>query len=612
MKLLWAKIKNYKTFNETGEIRFSSGFNIFIGQNDAGKSAFLEALSTRASYIPHRSLASAPDQNSPDDNESVFQLGFALSKAELNEYFNSQSEIWLPASTGSSNFSQPDIVQDLFAATLNSSDELISTWVANTRGKSATPTGGHLVSLAHLNHVQTFLLFRNLAAPRGIKLSVTSTSSANKYHTGLSTWIAQSIYSFRAERLAIASSPTNGREALEPNASNLPEVLNVLQTRHTHLWKKYLEHVRTIFPHITEVKAVFTTSSRVEIWVSTTDPGLSRSDLDFSLADSGTGIGQALAMLYVVVHSTRPQLILIDEPQSFLHPGALRKLLEILRLYGKHQYILTTHSPLSIPLSDTDKMFQIVRTPEGSTVKEITERDDLIAALSDVGARMSDVYGAESVLWVEGPTEERCFPEIIRGIANEPLQGAVIIGVANTGDLESRDATRVCEIYERLTRSSALLPKTLAFMFDTERRSESERDDLTRRLRGLMHWLPLCMYENYLLHPGAIAHVLTELRGSEHAAIVSAQVEDWLTSNGGDQKYFHGMHPIPYGADEWKSRVHGANVLKDLFNNMTAESGLHDYSKVVHGLKLTQYLVKEPSPELRALATQLANLIKEG
>lgn len=36
--------------------------------------------------------------------------------------------------------------------------------------------------------------------------------------------------------------------------------------------------------------------------------------------------------------------IVIDEPQSYLHPGAAKKLIEILQEFPQHQYFIATHS----------------------------------------------------------------------------------------------------------------------------------------------------------------------------------------------------------------------------------------------------------------------------
>lgn len=609
MKLRRATIRNYKSFNQPGEISFSSGFNVIIGQNDAGKSALLEALSTRVSYRPHRSLANAAERFAPDQPSIDFQYVYSLSRADLKGYFNSRSELYLPTHISTSHLPNPDAMQQLLKATLEMDDEFTSSWRATTGG-SATPQSGVLRSWEAMDHRQTHALFRNAASPFGMELLFTGSYGSARYGTDLSLWIADSIYSFRAERLNLARCHVNGSEILLPDASNLPEVLNRLQTRHTHLWRIYLDHIRTIFPHITEVKSVVANGSQAEISISTTDPSLARPDLDFSLEHSGTGIGQVLAMLYVAIYNTQPQIILIDEPQSFLHPGALRKLFEILRQYDRHQYILTTHSPLSLQLRETDKLFQVSRSQDGSIIKEVAERDELITALSDVGARMGDVYGAESILWVEGPTEERCFPEIIRGVAKKSLHGTVIIGVLATGELEGRDARRICDIYVRLTKSNALLPKTVAFVFDREGRSERDMKELGHQLGGLMHWLPMRMYENFLLVPGAIAYVLTEIRGPSEPQVTPEEVEAWFNENGGNPKYFARDQSVAYKEEKWQERVHGALLLKSLFFELTESTGPHEYQKVKHGVLLTRYLIEHPTEELSSLASLLGDLLE--
>ena len=63
-----------------------------------------------------------------------------------------------------------------------------------------------------------------------------------------------------------------------------------------------------------------------------------REDLTVPLSEAGTGVGQVLSILTVVLEADHPTLILLDEPQSFLHPGAIRKLIEILKRYPRHQY----------------------------------------------------------------------------------------------------------------------------------------------------------------------------------------------------------------------------------------------------------------------------------
>lgn len=612
MKLLKAQIENYKCFRSSGEIELGPGFNVFIGKNDAGKSALLEALSARATYAPHRSLESASHASAQNSVRSEFRFSYDVGGAELHEMFCDQQGVTLPIYLAHQTVAKPELAQDGFLNAVDLGDEFNVVMYTFDRTTPAFAHRGALGKLVLMNPEGEYRLFNNLAYPIGINLSLTSTQGGQQYFRELSAKLTARIYAFRAERLTLARSATRGGDVLLPNASNLPEVLNILQTNYTHLWQHYLSHVRTILPHITEIKAVYTPSNEVEIRISTSEPSLSRFDLDVSLSDSGTGIGQVLAILYVVVRYTTPHVILIDEPQSFLHPGAIRKLLEILRTYGHHQYIITTHSPLAFSLSDTDRMFQVSRGKDGSQVKAIEGRDDLIGALSDVGARIGDVYGAESVLWVEGPTEERCFPEIIHGVAKKQLHGTVIVGVVTTGELEGRDAKRIAEIYERLTNCNALLPKTLAFLFDREGRSEGQTRELTTRLRGLMHWLPLRMFENYLLDAGAIASVLSELVGESGPSISCADVNNWLMKRGGEPRFFDHDQALPYGHADWRLRVHGAKVLDSIFFDLTKDFGAHEYQKVKHGLLLTRYLVSHPTDDLKRLSDFLSGILESG
>src|SRR5207248_195727 len=81
------------------------------------------------------------------------------------------------------------------------------------------------------------------------------------------------------------------------------------------------------------------------------DPSTQRIDLAVPLNECGTGLGQVLAILYVVLTSDLPQTIIIDEPQTFLHPGAARALVEILKDFSHHQFIIATHSPTIVSVA---------------------------------------------------------------------------------------------------------------------------------------------------------------------------------------------------------------------------------------------------------------------
>jgi hypothetical protein len=315
----------------------------------------------------------------------------------------------------------------------------------------------------------------------------------------------------------------------------------------------------------------------------------------------------------VVVTADRPKVILIDEPQSFLHPGAVRKLFEILNTYSQHQYIVTTHSPSGLAITGAANMLLVKRGPEQSTVVRLdpSSQEGVKIFLSDVGARLSDVYGADNILWVEGKTEECCFPILLREVAKRMIRGTQILGVVNTGDLDNQHADRVITIYQRLSGAASVLPPALAFVFDQEGRSKSEQDDISRRGQGLVKWLPRRMYENYLIDCDAISQVINQYDVTRPSPISTFEIDVWLQKNGSSSKFLSkSSNGVVYGSVQWIEEVHAGNVLKELFGELT-DHRVH-YNKVQHGEQLTKLISVNPSEATKQLAELLSSLLVQG
>jgi hypothetical protein len=199
-----------------------------------------------------------------------------------------------------------------------------------------------------------------------------------------------------------------------------------------------------------------------------------------------------------------------------------------------------------------------------------SETKSLRLFLSEVGARLSDVFGADDILWVEGRTEELAFPAIVRKVLGRQLYGTEIIGVRNTGDLEGKQSQTVFEIYQRLSHGRGLLPPAVGFVFDREGRSETERQDLERQSGGTVHFTRRRMFENYLLNPAAIAAVASSIDGfREDDAVTEEEVSHWLDTNRWEKQY-HGKKTVPTGQhseEYWLENAHGADVLAAIFRD---------------------------------------------
>jgi hypothetical protein len=290
-------------------------------------------------------------------------------------------------------------------------------------------------------------------------------------------------------------------------------------------------------------------------------------------------------------------VILIDEFEHSLHPGAIRELLEIFGAsFPQHQFVIGTHSPTAIASGRLATVSVVTKTDGQSTVRSIdsVEFQRRKQLLAEVGASVSDLFGADAVLWVEGRTEETCFPRIFEKLAKaEQFGAAVIKGLLHTGDLEGRDANRLIQIYEKLSGADALFPPAIGFILDGETRSPQKKDDLKLR-SDRIRFLPRRMFENYLLHPVAIAAVLSAVDGSPGPVSASA-VEDWLRMR---------REKDAAGAD-WETTVHAGKLLKDLFAELSGQTV--EYRKPEHSAAIAEWLLENEPTVLQ----EIANLVHE-
>ena len=157
--------------------------------------------------------------------------------------------------------------------------------------------------------------------------------------------LTRSIYYFDAQRTPSEAYAFGNNAILNTNAQNLPEVLAILQSRRTD-YHKFVTAVRRVLPAIkwVSVEASPNNGQHAQIRIWNLEEAESRHDLTLPLSEGGTGVGQVLAILYVVLRSSG-NIIIIDEPNSFLHPRAAKELIGILKEDRSNQYILSTHYP---------------------------------------------------------------------------------------------------------------------------------------------------------------------------------------------------------------------------------------------------------------------------
>jgi hypothetical protein len=616
MRLLSATIRNYKGYRDSGRAEFGPGFNGLVGQNNSGKTAFLEALEfAKFQSKPHRSIDLA--RETPLASLSECEVEIELSGPELRNLLLARGAPFnFPFNCDIDPTNAVTNLETLLMA--ERTIVRLRYYPSNNCQALSSPSHGLFnTEDPHIRHPMTCATFSTTEDRSAFVFQGSTNFSDDNVGVVIGQHVAQrgGVYVFRAERLNVGVSNIATDRTLAPDASNLPSVLMLLRSSNPARYERFLGYVRKIFPTIHTVTATPRGNNQVGIQIWQVDPETERDDLAVDLTDSGTGVRQVLAILYVAVTSEAARTIVIDEPNTFLHPGAAKKLIEILKSFAQHQYIISTHSPEIISIADPSTFHLTQWTGKACVVWRIDAKEvsDIRRALIEVGARLSDVFGSDAVLWVEGPTEQDCFPKILRKSGISIPLGTSIVAVRSTGEIGStRSSPRAMwEIYRRISTANALLPTTIAIILDRESRPQSEMDDLTRESGGLIKFLPRRTYENYLLDAEGITAVLNKLPTFRETGLEIAAVQKWLADRAEQSRYFSPYYnPVPMDDPNWVVNINAPRLLADLFSDLSETR--EEYRKMEHSIGLTEWLLENRQENFEELTTFLSRVLNAG
>ncbi|MER9554670.1 AAA family ATPase [Mesorhizobium sp. M0323] len=572
MKIDRFQLFNYSSFSDTGPVYLKPGINIIVGENNAGKSAILRSL-YQLGDAPHRS---------PREFRAE-RLGNSRLELEVSIRGDDIRNTWLKRIGG--------IFWNIASADLPSAQRLMDEFLSAPSSVLKIQKRGNGVPIVDLPFrwrpasSETTVLFDK---DNGKVISRLGNHGPDNSHDLFNHIWNDFVFMFDAQRFGLGRSQFSYPDKLSSKAENLAAVLNRMQGERATLFARLVAHIREIFATIRNLSVRPTQQSDLEVLVWPIEEQLIP-DLSIGLNESGTGVAQAIAILTVAMTLDEAVLI-IDEISSFLHPAAAKTLLRILQTdYPNHQYIISTHSAEVLSASSPSTVHLIRKSGFESSITsvDLEKLEDLRLVTGQLGISMTDVFAVDRIIWVEGPTEELCFPYIYTQAIGPMPRSTMFVPVIATGDF-SKTGTRlelVLEIYDRLSRAAAPLVKSVTFGFDFEELSDRDKDDLLRRSGGGIHLLPRRHFECYLLNPSAIADLLlahvTDLSLDE----TRRQIEERLLELGGDKEFkahkvFNGDLTEPL----WLAKVDAAKLIKRVCSEVSGQR--FEFAKKVHSLEL--------------------------
>ena len=135
-------------------------------------------------------------------------------------------------------------------------------------------------------------------------------------------------------------SPDEGRRLL-PNGSNAASVLKHLERQFPDELPNVRDLLSAIVPSMVDVRPEMHGNK-----LSLQFTQRLKSDVQFDAANVSDGTLRALGLITAVFQRPTPSVVVIEEPELTMHPGALGAILDLLRCASERmQVVVTTHSP---------------------------------------------------------------------------------------------------------------------------------------------------------------------------------------------------------------------------------------------------------------------------
>ena len=266
--------------------------------------------------------------------------------------------------------------------------------------------------------------------------------------------------------------------------------------------------------------------------------------LDLSTMSAGMRSMYLLSLLeaYISEENSVPSIIMIEDPEIYLHPQLQKTASEILfRLSKKNQVWFSTHSPNLIFNFSSRQIKQILLDEEFYTI--VKENPDIDTILDDLGYTANDLMNVSFVFIVEGKQDSNRLPLLLEKYYSEVydengmLQRISIIptnsctNIKTYANLKYINKLYLKDQFLMIRDSDGKNPRHLVKQLCSyyEQRSKEDIANLPKVTPKNVLILKYYSFENYFLDPKVMAKIGVVKSEEEFYNILWQKYKDYLS-----------------------------------------------------------------------------------
>lgn len=224
---------------------------------------------------------------------------------------------------------------------------------------------------------------------------------------------------------------------------------------------------------------------------------------------AGFGFQIWCQLLTHIIRASEASLIVVDEPEVYLHPDIQRQLLGLLRSYNS-DVLVATHSAEVISEADPSEILLVDRNQESAQRLKVIE--GVQAVLYSIGSlqniTITRLARNRRLLFTEGEKDFGILREFARLCGMSELAAGCDITIVSSGGQSSKDRVKnVAWAFEK----TLSMPLSIAAVYDRDFLSAEEVADNSTELLtrlSLVHYLQRKEIENYLLSAEVLQRAL--------------------------------------------------------------------------------------------------------